>query len=144
MPFGPNQTRAMPTDIFAFGTEVRAASISVSYDAPMKMIALVVVAFGLLTAIYGSAVVVPKYQSVNRAWMNAPRGESDRLESQRSELRSRGQSYGMVCIATGLLGLGLAIASRKKPGFPPTGVLIGGAVLTLVGFGVIQGIGNVF
>lgn len=70
--------------------------------------------------------------------------ESERLGSQRYELRSRGQGSGIVCIATGLLGLGLAIASRKKPGFPPTGALIAGAVLTLAGFGVIQGIGDVF
>lgn len=112
----------------------------------MKMVALAVVLFGVSTAVYASAVVVPKYQRADRAWSSASRDspDRDRLDLARSEMRSRGQMYGMACIALGVLGLGLAIATRKKPGFPPFGVLLGGAVLTLAGFGFIQGVGNVF
>lgn len=111
----------------------------------MKLAALFIVLFGLLTAGYALAVVVPSYNSANSAWMSAPR-ESPRyarLEEKRDDLRSRSQSYCMAILACGAVSLVLTLIGRKRPK-PPTALLIALSVACFVSFGIIQAWGNVF
>ncbi|MFT3840681.1 MAG: hypothetical protein QM723_27070 [Myxococcaceae bacterium] len=111
----------------------------------IKIAAAAVIGLGLCTGLYASAVVVPEYREAESEWVRAPRDASrTRLEDARYALRDRGQQCGMAVIGLGVVGLGLALVSRKKPGQPPFPVLVGGAAVTLATFGIIQGIGNVF
>lgn len=111
----------------------------------IKIVAAAIIALGLFTGLYASAVVVPEYREAESEWVRAPRDASrTRLEEARDALGERGRQCGMAVIVTGVIGLGLALASRKKPGQPPFPVLLGGAAVTLATFGIIQGIGNVF
>ncbi len=119
----------------------------------MKVAALVFILFGLLTAAYGLAVVVPKYVDANRVYVTAPpsfgsldpaRAEQRRrIETTRDELRNRSQSYAMSIVGTSFLGLVLALIGRKKPG-PKTGLVVGLAVLGFVSVAVMQAMGNIF
>ncbi len=116
----------------------------------MKILAFVIVLFGLLTAAYGAVGVVPKYQSVEREWMasssSSPYGSSGRhadLDARRDELRSRAQSYALAAGATAIIGIILALIGRKKGTFP-TALVIGAAVVTLGLTGYMQAAGNIF
>ena len=122
----------------------------------MKIVGLVVMLFGLLTAIYGTAVVVPKYRDVESAWMlsspsygagvtpsRAAVDRHERLGDKRDVVRSRAQSYAMTAIGCASLSIVLALVTRKKPGIAAKWV-IGGGVATLALFGVMQGWGNIF
>jgi hypothetical protein len=115
----------------------------------MKIAALVILIFGLLTAVYGLAAVIPRYNSANSAWLSAPSSSSygsskkESLGAERDELRSRSQSYAMAIIAAGALSLILTLIGRKNPK-PKTGLLVAGSVLCFVLFGVMQAWGNIF
>ena len=120
----------------------------------MKIIAFLIVVFGLVTAAYSTAVVVPKYSEVNSEWMRSssgsaayslgPSSSKAALEEKRSELRSRSQSYALAAAACAVVGLGVGVVGRKKPGGIPFGVSLALGVITLVLVGVMQGMGNIF
>lgn len=115
----------------------------------MKIIAFVIVLFGLMTAGYGSAVLVPKYQRVESEWMSTTAARSYQdprhadLESQRYELRGRGQQYAMSAVAAAVIGLVVGFLGRKKGAFP-FAVVVVAAVLTLGAAGYMQAAGNIF
>jgi hypothetical protein len=113
----------------------------------VKIAALVILVFGLLTAIYGLASVVPRYVEANSRWLSSHAAfgseEKERLEAPRDELRSRSQSYAMVIIACGVVSLVLTLIGRKNPK-PKTALLVVGSVLCFVSFGIMQAWGNIF
>jgi len=110
----------------------------------MKIAALIIVLFGLLTAIYGLAAVVPKYKDANSEWTSSPAGpRHEKLGEKRDELRSRSQSYAMTIIGTGAVALILTIIGRKRPK-PATGLLIALSIACFAAFGVMQAWGNIF
>lgn len=111
----------------------------------MKIGALVILLFGLLTALYAVAVVVPHYSDANREWMSASR-DSKRylsLESKRDGLRERSQQYAMTTIACAVIGLILGLIGRKRLQ-PKTSLIVVGSVLCLALFGAMQAFGNIF
>lgn len=120
----------------------------------MKIVAFLIVIFGLLTAAYATAVVVPKYSRVNSEWMSSSSsaygygmGASSSkasLEEKRSELRSRSQSYALAAAAFAIVGFVVGVIGRKKPGGIPFGVTAALAVITLALVGVMQATGNIF
>ncbi|MFI5301047.1 MAG: hypothetical protein ACHREM_23435 [Polyangiales bacterium] len=119
----------------------------------MKIVALVIMLFGLLTAAYGVAEVGPKYHDVNSDWLSASMSRGDyspeaaakerRLGEKRDALRARGQQYVLAAVACALLSSIVAIALRKKPGMKPVWTIVG-AVLTLVLAGFMAGHHGVF
>lgn len=119
----------------------------------MKIVAFLIVLFGLVTAAYATAVVVPKYSRVNSEWMRsssssqfgmAVSSSKASLDGERDELRSRSQSYALAAAACAIVGLIVGVIGRKKPGGIPFGVTAAAAGVTLALVGVMQGTGNIF
>jgi hypothetical protein len=120
----------------------------------VKIIAFLIVVFGLVTAAYSTAVVVPKYSQVNSEWTRSSSASSSyslgsssanaSLQEKRTELRSRSQSYAFAAAACAVVGVGVGVIGRKKPGGIPFGVSLALGVITLVLVGVMQSIGNIF
>lgn len=115
----------------------------------MKIAALVILVFGLVTALYGLAAVIPRYVEANDHWMRTSSaggyGNSahEAAGDRRDELRSRSQSYAMVIIACGVVSLILTLIGRKNPK-PKTSLLVVGSVLCFASWGVMQAWGNIF
>ena len=133
---------------------VRTASVGrlAPSEPTLKIVAFLIVLFGLLTAVYGSAAVVPKYVRVEHDWMASSSSSSSSvgassahadLEAQRYELRNRAQSYAMAAVAAAFVGIILGAIGRKRGGFP-FAVIVVGAVLTFAGAGYMQAAGNIF